>query len=144
MKKFTTKENERKRKEKLADVLSSIGNSIGMTDWVDREEWDLTLPDEDPGVSPLAGKKRGAPKGNQNARKHGLYSKIAPARRRGDMDKALDMESLTQEAAMLRLLLAKLMENPDENLKEILQILRVLTPIVKLNLMVEDDDDSLL
>ena len=59
------------------------------------------------------------------------------------MDKALDMESLTQEAAMLRLLLAKLMENPDENLKEILQILRVLTPIVKLNLMVEDDDDSL-
>ena len=58
------------------------------------------------------------------------------------MDKALDMESLTQEAALLRLLLAKLMENPDENLKEILQILRVLTPIVKLNLMVEDDDDS--
>ena len=60
------------------------------------------------------------------------------------MDKALDMESLTQEAAMLRLLLVKLMENPDENLKEILQILRVLTPIVRLNLMIEDDDDSLL
>ena len=95
-------------------------------------------------MSRPAGKKRGAPAGNQNARKHGLYSRIAPAQRRGDMDKALDMESLTQEAAMLRLLLVKLMENPDENLKEILQILRVLTPIVRLNLMVEDDDDSLL
>ena len=95
-------------------------------------------------MSRPAGKKRGAPAGNQNARKHGLYSRIAPAQRRGDMDKALDMESLTQEAAMLRLLLVKLMENPDENLKEILQVLKVLTQMVKVNLMVEDDDDSLL
>ena len=117
---------------------------MGVEDLIEEAGDFLNPPGEEPSVSRPAGKKRGAPAGNQNARKHGLYSRIAPAQRRGDMDKALDMESLTQEAAMLRLLLVKLMENPDENLKEILQILRVLTPIVRLNLMVEDDDDSLL
>ena len=140
MKKYSSKKHQR---ESLNDIMSNMGGPGDFPDW---EKYRGLYYDEmgaDPVETPAAGKKRGAPKGNQNARKHGLYSKIAPARRRGDMDKALDMESLTQEAAMLRLLLAKLMENPDENLKEILQILRVLTPIVKLNLMVEDDDDSL-
>ena len=127
-----------------ANLVADLGKSMGVEDLIEEAGDFLTPPGEEPSVSRPAGKKRGAPAGNQNARKHGLYSRIAPAQRRGDMDKALDMESLTQEAAMLRLLLVKLMENPDENLKEILQILRVLTPIVRLNLMVEDDDDSLL
>ena len=133
MKKYTQQE--------WADMAANLASSMGFGDLVEDDDF-LTDPEEDARKPPITVKKPGAPKGNQNARKHGLYSKIAPVRRRGDMDKALDMESLTQEAAMLRLLLAKLMENPDENLKEILQILRVLTPIVKLNLMVEDDDDS--
>ena len=127
-----------------ANLVADLGKSMGVEDLIEEAGDFLNPPGEEPSVSHHAGKKRGAPAGNQNARKHGLYSRIAPAQRRGDMDKALDMESLTQEAAMLRLLLVKLMENPDENLKEILQILRVLTPIVKLNLMVEDNDDSLL
>ena len=127
-----------------ANLVADLGKSMGVEDLIEEAGDFLNPPGEEPSVSHHAGKKRGAPAGNQNARKHGLYSRIAPAQRRGDMDKALDMESLTQEAAMLRLLLVKLMENPDENLKEILQILRVLTPIVRLNLMIEDDDDSLL
>ena len=139
MKKYSSKKHLR---ESLNDILLNTGGPGDFPDWVKYRGLYYDEMVEDPVETPPAGKKRGAPKGNQNARKHGLYSKIAPAQRRGDMDKALDMESLTQEAAMLRLLLAKLMENPDENLKEILQILRVLTPIVKLNLMVEDDDDS--
>ena len=140
MKKKTSK---RLLEQYVDDMLAHYEQTIGLENIAELKKGFLTPPDEEPSVSRPAGKKRGAPAGNQNARKHGLYSRIAPAQRRGDMDKALDMESLTQEAAMLRLLLVKLMENPDENLKEILQILRVLTQMVKVNLMVEDDDDSL-
>ena len=138
------KVSKKRLKKGVDDLLAHFEQTIGLPNIAELKNGFPTPPGEEPSVSHHAGKKRGAPAGNQNARKHGLYSRIAPAQRRGDMDKALDMEPLTQEAAMLRLLLVKLMENPDENLKEILQILRVLTPIVRLNLMVEDDDDSLL
>ena len=87
-------------------------------------------------------RSRGAPAGNQNARKHGLYSKIAPARRRGAMGKAQDMEDLSQEIVALRLFLLDLMANPEAQYKDILQGFRVMTQMVKANRMLEDPDDG--
>jgi len=52
----------------------------------------------------------GAPKGNQNARKHGLYSRRASAEMRERIDAALTVEGLTNEIAYVRAGVAKLIE----------------------------------
>ncbi|MCY4624311.1 MAG: hypothetical protein OXC99_04820 [Chloroflexi bacterium] len=79
------------------------------------------------------GKKRGAPRGNQNARKNGLYSRLAPAPRPGDVNKALAMPDLTDDIAVVRLMLAHLMQDSEKNMKYIIQLYRVLTLLYRAN-----------
>lgn len=79
------------------------------------------------------GKKRGAPRGNQYARKHGLYSRLAPAPRRGDMARAHAMKNLTDDIAVVRLMLANLLEDPEKNMQHIIQLFRLLTQMHKAN-----------
>ncbi len=79
------------------------------------------------------GKKRGAPRGNQNARKSGLYSRLAPAPRPGDVNKALAMPDLTDDIAVVRLMLANLMQDSEKNMKYIVQLYRVLTLLYRAN-----------
>ncbi len=125
-----------------ANLVANLGKSMGVEDLIEEAGDFLNPPGEEPSVSHHAGKKRGAPAGNQNARKHGLYSRIAPARRRGAMGKAQDMEDLSQEIVALRLFLLDLMANPEAHYKDILQGFRVLTQMVKANRMLEDPDDG--
>ena len=59
-------------------------------------------------------RKRGAPKGNQNARKHGLYSRIHDKRLKLRLDQALTVEGIDEEIAVMRLKLRTLLkEYPD-------------------------------
>jgi hypothetical protein len=58
--------------------------------------------------------KKGAPAGNQNARKHGFYSRSLEEAEKLEMDEALYVEGLDQEIALLRIKLRSLIENhPD-------------------------------
>ena len=136
------KPSKRLLEQYVDDMLAHYEQTIGLENIAELKKGFLTPPDEEPSVSRPAGKKRGAPAGNQNARKHGLYSKIAPARRRGAMGKAQDMEDLSQEIVALRLFLLDLMANPEAHYKDILQGFRVLTQMVKANRMLEDPDDG--
>lgn len=90
-----------------------------------------------------AGKKRGAPRGNQNARKHGLYSRIAPSRNRGDMGKALAMGNLSEEIAIVRMLLANLLAEPEKNMGHIVQLYKVLTQMFRVNHPVTAEEEEL-
>lgn len=56
---------------------------------------------------------RGAPRGNQNARKHGFYAKKMTPDQLDSLDQALEMEDLKQEIALMRVKLATLLGNPD-------------------------------
>ncbi|MGD1118450.1 MAG: hypothetical protein ABR886_03080 [Dehalococcoidales bacterium] len=47
-------------------------------------------------------RKRGAPLGNQNAIKHGYYSRTFNAKDRFDLDFAAGMEGISEEIALLR------------------------------------------
>jgi hypothetical protein len=58
--------------------------------------------------------KRGAPKGNQNARKHGFYSRVLTEAEALDLEEALLVEGIDQEIALLRIKLRELAEtHPD-------------------------------
>ena len=58
--------------------------------------------------------KRGAPKGNQNARKHGFYSRSLDEAEKLEMEEASYVEGIDQEIALLRIKLRELVENqPD-------------------------------
>lgn len=113
---------------KMAASSADLVKAFGFSDDVLRE-WDMPIPKD----SAPKGKKRGAPRGNQNARKHGLYSRLAPAPRRGDMEKALAMENLTNDIVVVRLMLANLLEDPVKNMKDIIQLFRLLTQMHRAN-----------
>jgi hypothetical protein len=59
-------------------------------------------------------KKRGAPKGNQNARTHGFYSKVLDDAQRLQLDEAREVEGIDEEIAILRVkLLTLISDYPD-------------------------------
>jgi len=55
--------------------------------------------------------KRGAPKGNQNARKHGFYSRALTEAEKLEMEEASYVEGIDQEITLLRIKLRDLVEN---------------------------------
>jgi uncharacterized protein YjcR len=58
--------------------------------------------------------KRGDPKGNQNARKHGFYSRALTEAEKIELEEAGYVEGIDQEIALLRIKLRELVQNePD-------------------------------
>ncbi|MFC1925655.1 hypothetical protein ACFLW2_03045 [Chloroflexota bacterium] len=58
--------------------------------------------------------KGGAPRGNQNARKHGFYSKYLTDTEELEMKEAKGIEGLDDELSLLRVKLGRLLDNqPD-------------------------------
>jgi len=60
--------------------------------------------------------KRGAPEGNQNARKHGFYSRALSEAEKLDLEQASFVEGVDQEIALLRVKLLDLVENSPDRL----------------------------
>ena len=73
-------------------------------------------------------RKRGAPRGNRNARKHGFYAKEFKSKDRSDFDLASGMEGIDAEIALLRLELKKAVSGGD---------IQNLAPLVKTALALE-------
>jgi hypothetical protein len=58
-------------------------------------------------------KQIGAPRGNQNARKHGFYSRVLDEAQKLQLDQARDVEGIDEEIAVIRVKLLTLMDqNP--------------------------------
>jgi hypothetical protein len=64
---------------------------------------------------------RGAPRGNQNARKHGFYSLVLDEAQKLDLEIAEGVEGLDDEIALLRVKIKALIEKDPENLLLIMQ-----------------------
>jgi len=76
-------------------------------------------------------RKEGAPKGNQNARKHGFYSKVLDEAERLDFELASGVEGIDDEIALLRVKIKSILENDPENIKLIMQATNTLAGLVK-------------
>ncbi len=95
--------------------------------------------DEQPAGNNDQGKKRtsGGQPGNQNARKHGLYSKHLPAERHGEYGSLKSIRDLSNEITLLRLKIIEQFDDPDtyhDHLIKSLNTLARLTDIQERNL----------
>ncbi len=76
-------------------------------------------------------KKRGAPKGNQNARKHGFYSKVLDEAEQLDFELATGVNGVDDEIALLRVKIKSILEHDPENISLIMQATNTLARLVK-------------
>ncbi len=75
--------------------------------------------------------KRGAPKGNQNAKKHGFYSKVLDEAEQLDFQLATGVEGIDDEIALLRVKIKSILENNPENIKLIMQATSALERLIR-------------
>jgi len=61
--------------------------------------------------------KKGAPKGNQNAKKHGFYSKALDEAEKLQLEEAQGIDGLDEEIAILRIKLRSLIQTAPENIE---------------------------
>ena len=80
---------------------------------------------------PKVKSKGGAPKGNQNARKHGFYSKVLDEAEQLDFELASGVEGIDDEIALLRVKIKSILENDPENIKLIMQATNALARLVR-------------
>jgi len=75
--------------------------------------------------------KRGAPKGNQNARTHGFYSKVLDEAEQIDFELASGVEGIDDEIALLRVKIKSLLEHDPENIKLVMQATNALARLMR-------------
>ena len=76
-------------------------------------------------------RKRGAPKGNQNARKHGFYTRVLDEAEQLDFELASGVEGIDDEIALLRVKIKSILENDPENIKLIMQVTNALERLIR-------------
>ena len=84
--------------------------------------------------------KRGAPKGNQNAKKHGFYSKVLDEVEQLNFEVATGVEGIDDEIALLRVKIKSLLERDPENFKLIMQATNTLARLVKTKYNISKED----
>jgi hypothetical protein len=85
-------------------------------------------------------KKRGAPRGNQNARKHGFYSSVLDEDQQYDFQIATGVEGIDEEIALLRVKIKSLVQRDPENLHLIMQAASALAKLVMTKYNIRKDD----
>ena len=73
----------------------------------------------------------GAPRGNQNARKHGFYSRVLDEAQKLQLDQAREVEGLDEEIALMRVKLLTLMNEHPERIDLQMLAMTNLTSMVR-------------
>ena len=89
---------------------------------------------------PKEKRKEGAPKGNQNARKHGFYSKVLDEAGQLDFELATGVNGIDDEIALLRVKIKSLLERDPENIKLVMQATNTLAGLVKTSYNISKED----
>lgn len=85
-------------------------------------------------------KKRGAPEGNQYARKHGFYSHVLSESEQADYELATRVEGIDEEIALLRVKIKTLVQTDPENVRLIMQSINALTKLISTKFNLRKDD----
>ena len=86
--------------------------------------------------------KRGAPAGNQNARKHGFYSMVLDEEEQLDFEQATLVEGLDDEIAMLRVRIKSVLRHEPDNIKLIAQATNALAKLVSTRYNISKNDKN--
>jgi hypothetical protein len=76
-------------------------------------------------------RKKSAPKGNQNAAKHGFYAKVLDEAEQLDFELASGVEGIDDEIALMRVKIKSLLEDEPENIRLIVQMANALERLVR-------------
>ncbi len=85
-------------------------------------------------------RKRGAPKGNQNARKHGFYSNVLDEAEQCDFELASGVNGIDDEITLLRVKIKSILEKDPENVRLIMQATNTLARLVKTRYNITRED----
>ncbi|MBN2240822.1 MAG: hypothetical protein JW712_13695 [Dehalococcoidales bacterium] len=88
------------------------------------------------------GNRKGPPKGNQNARKHGFYSKVLDESEQAEYEKAVQVEGFDEEIAMLRVKIMSLLEKDPQNVRLITQAINSMVRMMEMKHQMELGDDN--
>ncbi|BAQ34254.1 hypothetical protein ABFB50_04095 [Dehalococcoides sp. THU3] len=75
-------------------------------------------------------RKKGAPYGNQNARKHGFYSRVLDTDELEDYEQATLAEGIDEEIALLRVKIKSILRHDPDNLKLLMQAVTTLSRLL--------------
>ena len=76
-------------------------------------------------------KQIGAPRGNQNARKHGLYSRVLDEDQQLQLDKARAVKGLDEEIAIMRVKLLTLIDKYPERIDLQMRVIATIARMVR-------------
>jgi hypothetical protein len=85
-------------------------------------------------------RKAGAPRGNQNARKHGFYSRVLDEAERLDFELATNVEGIDDEIALLRTKIKSLITYDPRNIKLIMQAINTLARLLMTRYNISKED----
>ncbi len=91
-------------------------------------------------MSEIEQRKRGAPFGNQNARKHGFYSHVLTPEEQADFEQATEVEGLNQEIALVRVKIKSLIAREPDNTRLIMQGMGMIEKLVKTRYNIGKED----
>ena len=91
-------------------------------------------------MSAEAKRKRGAPKGNQNARKHGFYSKVLNEAEQLDFELATGVDGIDDEIALLRVKIKSILVRDPDNINLIMQATNALARLVRTRYNISKED----
>ena len=74
-------------------------------------------------------RRRGAPRGNQNGRKHGRYSRLKPADRHAALQKVLQSYGLKDSLASVNLSVEELLDDPKTNVRLLFLLLKTMIEV---------------
>jgi len=77
------------------------------------------------------GKKPGAPKGNQNARKHGFYAKVLDEAERLDFELASGVNGIDDEIALLRVKIKSILGDDPKNVRLMVEATNTLERLIR-------------
>jgi hypothetical protein len=75
--------------------------------------------------------KKGTQKGNQNARKHGFYSKVLDETEQVQFQAARDIQGIDEEIALLRVKIQSILEHDPENVNLIMRATGILARLIR-------------
>lgn len=95
---------------------------------------------ENPSHSGAPPRRRGAPRGNQNARRHGAYSRYFEQELREKLSKAADLPALDRELYLALIHAGKVVHNPPDNERVVNRLTARLVMLICLKYDLSPDD----
>ena len=127
---------EQERMWQYMDKIDTILDALGKPKEIPKGSfYDLSADEDEAADAEQAEKpkkKSGGQPGNQNARKHGFYSKHLPAEQKLDFEEALNIENPKQEIALLRVRINAILADPNTPPELLLQTIHAFARLISI------------